>query len=143
MNKPKTHDNRSVQEFLFAFAGWSDLHSHVPSADDIVTGALELKTAGDSSTRTLSRRRLFHILRQCSQIDVESVGAATGDRLAYTTLASYAARARVASKALERFIAGRPRKGTVPTLRQEQQMLDAPFHEELRAQGLLSPESNF
>jgi hypothetical protein len=46
-------------------------------------------------------------------------------------MTNYAATARVASKALERFIDGLPKAITKTTTKQEQQALDAPYMAEL------------
>jgi hypothetical protein len=135
-NKPKTLDNRAVQDFLEGFLRASDLVKEHPRADDIFTGALEAKTAGDSSTRTLSRRTLFTVLQLCPTIDTASVEKATGGRYAAATVSRYTAVARVASKALERFVATLPPTVGAPGILKSREELDAPHLDDLRACGL-------
>ena len=65
---------------------------------------------------------------------------ATHGRYAYSTLAEYAAIARVASKAIEGYLATLPPlPADAKTLRQCQQELDAPYAAELRVLGLMQP----
>jgi hypothetical protein len=135
---PKVHDNIRVMSMLQPFVTTGELCRTHPAAEDIFSGSLELKTAGDTSTRSLSRRTLFHILQHCPTISVASIASATLGRYAYCTLASYAAAARVASKALAKYIDRlSSTKMPTPTLMQERQALDAPYDVELRALGLL------
>lgn len=131
------HDNLPIHEFLFGFYSVGELCAHFPQVDHILTGVLELKTAGDTSVRTLSRSTLFHILQWCPTIDVASINTATNGRYAYNTVAGYAATARVASKALRRFIEELPPTASRMTIKEAQQSVDAPHHEELRTLGLL------
>jgi len=102
--------------------------------DDIFSGILALKTAANTATRSLSRQTLFQILQHCETIDVASVNAATGGRYAYSTVASYAAVARVASKAIGSFIHRLPEvePPRLP-LGHERRNLDAPYRRELSA----------
>jgi hypothetical protein len=137
MNKPKTHDNTTVKDFLANYIHAGDLCEHHPRADDIFTGVLESKTEGISSTRTLSRKVLFQILQWCPVIDVDSINAVTRKQYAYRSMTSYAATARVASKALERFIGSLPSTPQKMTLRQAREELDAPYMAELRELGLV------
>jgi hypothetical protein len=136
MNTPKTHMNMTVKAFLADYFHAGDLCAEFPQVDDIFSGALELKTHGDSATRSLSRQVLFHVLQWCPVIDVESINEATNQQYAYRTLLAYAAVARVVSKALERFIATLPGVADETTTRQEQIALDAPHMAELSALGL-------
>ena len=127
-NTPKTHDNATVQDFLDGFYSAGELCIHHPEIDDIFSGVLELKTAGDTATRSLSRQALFHILQWCSAIDVASINEATSGRYAYRSLAGYAAVARVASKAIERYIGRMPTAVRQRlTIGQEQALIDAPY----------------
>ena len=136
MNIPKTHNNATVQSFVGDYYRASELRDGFPQIDDIFCGVLELKTAGNSSTRSLSRQVLFHILQWCPVLDVESINRATNQQYAYSTLASYTAVARVASKAIARFLEAHPKTRRETTVRQEQQALDAPYLAELEALGL-------
>lgn len=125
------HNNLTVQNFLSDYFHAGDLCEQFHPIDDIFSGVLELKTSGNTATRSLSRQVLFHILQSCQVIDVESINEATNGQYAYSTLASYAATARVTSKALEGFIAGLPKDTATTTTKQEQQALDAPYMVEL------------
>ena len=133
MNTPKKQDNATVKDFLADYFHSADLCEHFPQVDDIFSGVLELKTSGSTSTRSLSRQVLFHILQWCPVIDVASISKATNGQYAYRTMTSYAATARVASKALEQFIDSLPKTPRKMTVRQAQQELDAPYMDELRA----------
>jgi hypothetical protein len=131
------HDNRHVQQFLSTFYSVTELCEHHRRADDIFSGVLELKTAGDTSTRSISRQQLFHILQWCPEITVRAVLEVTRGRLARQTAERYAALARVASNALERFIRRLPEGPGKRTARQSRDALDGPFFAELRATGLM------
>lgn len=137
MNTPKTHNNSTVQAFLSNYYTVTELCDTFFSIDDIVSGVLELKTPGDSSTRTLSRKLLFHILRWCPMIDVASIEKLTRGRYSYNSLAGYATVARVASKAIESFIGSLPKRPQGLTLKQEREAIDAPYRAELEALGLV------
>jgi hypothetical protein len=102
-----------------------------PQIDDIFSGILELMTVGNTSTRSLSRQTLFHILQGCPTIDVASIRKATHGNYAYSSLAGYAAIARVASKAIAGFIARIPEEPRRLTIRQERELIDAPYADEL------------
>ena len=130
-NRQKTLDNRQVKTFLDGFLTPFELCRDYPFVDDILSGVLELKSERNTATRSLSRRTLFTILQQCDTIDVPSLMVATGGRYKYATLAAYAASARVASKAIQRFIGeAAPRDNLADARRQ----LDEPFHALLRGQ---------
>lgn len=140
MSRPaKTHDNAKVHAYLVGILSVTELAEHIPEADDIFTGVLELKTGGCTSTRTLSRKVLFRILQRCPCITVEAVRQATGRQYAQRTLEMYAALARVASKALEGAIARLPEGPLKPTLRDDRKAIDAPYDERLQALGLTWP----
>mgnify|MGYP000885099735 CR=1 FL=1 len=76
-NKPKTRDNGAVSAFLGEFLTAGELIEAHPRTDDIITGVLEARTAGDTADCTLSRRVLFHVLQQCPAISVEHIAAVT------------------------------------------------------------------
>jgi hypothetical protein len=137
VNTPKKHRNDTVKTFLSGYLHVGELCREFPQLDDMFSGVLELKTAGNTSTRALSRQVLFHILQWCPVIDVDSINEATNQHYAYSTVAGYAALARVASKAVEGFIAGRPQGAGMITVRQAQEALDQPFMAELSALGLM------
>lgn len=131
MNKPKTHDNLTVNAYVSRYTNARELCEHHPQIDGLFSGVLALRTEGNSATRALSRRVLFHILQWCTVIDVPSVNEATHHQLAYSTVAAYTATARVASKALERFIQNLPEDAERITTREAQEALDAPYKAEL------------
>ena len=131
------HKNYKVQTFLSNHYHATELCKTFPQIDNIFSGLLELKTSGDTSTRALSRKVLFHILQWCPVIDVASIDRVTHGKYAYNTIAGYATLARVASKALERFIDTIPEGRREMTLKQAQEALDAPHMAELEALGLI------
>ena len=131
------HTNTKTQSFLSNHYTITELCNTYPQIDDIFSGLLELKTSGDTSTRALSRKVLFHILQWCPVIDVASIAQVTHGKYAYNTIAGYATLARAASKALERFIDRLPEGPPEMTLRQAQEALDAPYMAELKALGLV------
>jgi hypothetical protein len=137
MNVPKIHSSHRTQALLDTYSTAAELCEDLPAIDDILSGALELKTAGNTSTRSLSRQTLFLILQRCPTIDVDSINKATHGRYAYRSLASYAAAARVASKAIEGLIRRAGPQATRLNIRQERARLDAPYHAELEALALL------
>ena len=128
---PNVHDNRKVRSFLEGYVSARELCEDYPAIDDILSGALELKTEGDTSTRSLSRQVLFHILQQCPTIDVSSIKAATRVPYAYNTLAAYAAVARVVSKAIERFIDNLADRKAVQSLGRARTAIDRPYADDL------------
>lgn len=130
-NTPKTHNNTRVRAFLAGYVSMQELCEDYPPIDDIISGILELKTEGVTSTRTLSRQVLFHILQQCRTIDLSSVKGTTRVPYAYTTLAAYAALARVASKAVERFTDALAEGKAALSLGRARAALDAPYADEL------------
>jgi hypothetical protein len=138
VNVPKTHDNGRVKRFLDGYLSPSDLCGDYPQVDDIFSGALALRTAGDTSTRSLSRRAVFAILQQCDTIDTASVDRVTKGHYSYQSVAGYAARARVLSKAIEGFIAGLSALDIDDSTKALRQAIDEPYNVELRQLGLLS-----
>lgn len=127
MNAPKSLNNSRVQAIVANYWDAADICRDLPSVDDILSGVLAAKTTGNSRTRPLSRRTLFHILQWCAVIDVAAVREATHGKYAYSTVASYAAAARVASRALERFFAGLPETRLNTGLKESQTTLDASY----------------
>lgn len=135
-NVPKTHDNTSVQRFLDGYYSANDLARDYPEADDILSGVLELKTMGDTSTRSMSRQVLFHVLQWCPAITVASINTATNGSYAYATLARYAALARIASKSLEVFAERLPEAVRRLSIKEARRSLDALYDGDLQEQGL-------
>jgi hypothetical protein len=133
MNKPKSCDNSAVARFLEGYYSAADICEDFPEVDDIFSGVLALRTEGVTSTRALSRQVLFHILRQCETIDVDSVNAATNELYAYRSLAGYAAIARVASKAMGRFVRAVEANCGVVSVAQQRRDIDAPYQVALEA----------
>lgn len=131
------HDNTQVQRFLAGYYCVSELCEDYREVDDIFSGVLELKTQGDTATRSLSRQQLFHILQWCPVITATAVNRATNARHASRTVEKYAALARVASKALEGFLRKLPKGARKVSVKDSRDAVDGPYHEELRALGLL------
>jgi len=127
-NVAKSWDNAKVSDFLDGYFSAGELCRDYPEVDDILSGVLALKTAGDTSTRSLSRQVLFRILQCCPAIDVASIDVMTNGQYSYRSLAGYAAAARVASKALAEF-ADRMRPGEPQALSfgESRKRLDAPY----------------
>lgn len=134
-NRPKTHDNQKVKDFLTPYVQALDVCDDYPAIDDIVSGALALKTEGDTATRSLSRKTLFQVLQQCQSITVESINETTQGKYLYRSLAGYAALARVASEAIGRFI-DRLSPGEL-NHSESRRLTDAPYREELLELGLV------
>jgi hypothetical protein len=103
-NKPKSHDNHRVHAFLSDYYAAAEVCSDYPPIDDIFSGVLAAKTAGNTATRSLSRAVLFHILQRCPLITVAAAALATNNKYATSTIEGYAAAARVASRAIAGFI---------------------------------------
>lgn len=113
MNKPKHLDNRTVSNFLQPYLTCAELIDDHPRMDDVFSGALAAKSAGDSSTRTLSRGTLFHVLRACTDITTAEVERVTHGRYKPSTVAAYAGRARLASLAIARYVERQPPSSSV------------------------------
>lgn len=135
MNKVKTQDNRRVQHFLEGYSSVKEVCKECPRIDDIFSGVLALSTSGDSSTRTLSRKVLFHILTQCHSIDTQAIDLATQRGYADRTLRAYAALARVASRAIHQVRFSTP--CTELSEVEQRVAMDAPYFSELQCLGLL------
>ena len=137
MNTPKTYDNTAVESFLMGYFNAKELCDDFPCADDILTGVLEAKTAGDSSTRSLSRGILFRLLQSCSVVSVEAFAGATRGRYAKRTLQTYTLAARVASRALAGLAQRIETESHPMTIKEARRLIDDPYHEELRERGLI------
>ena len=122
------HDNTKVRDFLFGYFSAGELCREYLAIDDIFSGVLALKSPGDSSTRSLSRQVLFHVLQWCQTIDVASINTVSNGQYAYRTLAGYAATARVASKAIEGFIDRvSPARADALTVSEARRRVDEPY----------------
>jgi hypothetical protein len=130
-NVPKSHDNTRTRDFLTGYLSVHELCEDHPPIDDIFSGVLALRTAGVTSTRSLSRQVLFHILQQCKAINVSSVTASTLVPYAYRTLTAYASLARVASKAIAGFIETLGEGKAELSLGCARAVIDAPYADEL------------
>jgi|GEM_PF-6210702 hypothetical protein len=117
-NATKVHDNRAVKAFLAPLppALREGLEEH-PWLDDILTGAVCLKSPGHRSTRPLKASLVYLLVGLSDVISVETVHEMTAGRYSNQQASRYAAASRVASKA----IAGRMRD-------QEQGRLGAEFN---------------
>jgi hypothetical protein len=131
------HNSTRVQQFLAGYYCASELCEDYREVDDIFSGVLELKTEGDTATRSLSRQQLFHILQWCPVITAAAVNRATNARHASRTVEKYAALARVASKALEGFLQKLPKAARKVSVKDCREAVDGPYHEELKALGLM------
>lgn len=137
MNKPKAYDNGAVQSFINNYYSAGELCRELPLVDDILSGVMSLKTAGNTATRSLSRKTLFHILQTCPVVDVEAISRVTGGRYAYSTVAEYASLARVTSRALAAVIPTLPKRHSGNSSSQARLELDAPYLMELQRLGLV------
>jgi hypothetical protein len=105
-NATKVHDNRSVMEFLAPLPPTlREGLAERPWLDDILTGAVSLKSPGQKSTRPLKASLVYLLVGLSDVISVEAVHEMTGGRYSNQQASRYAAAARVVSKA----IAGRMR----------------------------------
>jgi hypothetical protein len=138
VNKPKALCNAKACAFLSDYANVSELCRDHPQVDDLFSGVLALKTAGNTATRSLSRCTLFQILQRCPVITVAAAIVATNNRYASSTIEGYAAAARVASRAITSFMTRFP-DGRSPraAIKQAQELMDAAYHSELAALGLM------
>ncbi|XHS78114.1 hypothetical protein ACFJGW_20690 [Burkholderiaceae bacterium UC74_6] len=103
-----------------------------PWLDCILSGVLALQTAGDTATRSLSRRVLFNILQHCEVISTRAVAELLRGRYAGRTVERYASAARVASKAIERRLESGVPISTAGSLEARRE-LDAPYQASLEA----------
>jgi hypothetical protein len=97
-------DNAAVRQFVASFWKSSEMTGTYPATDDILSGALALKTEGDTATRSLSRTVLFYILGSVDSISVREVQALLRNRYSERTAQRYAEAARVASRALSAYL---------------------------------------
>lgn len=114
---PTQHDNQIVLEFVQDFFFVSDLCCAFPEIDDIFSGVLAAKTRGDTSTRSLSRKFIFHILQHIPVINIAEVTVLASGRYAKSTVSAYALASRVVSRAIQNLISSlpdRPRDMTTP-----------------------------
>lgn len=105
-NATKTLDNREVKEYLSppSFL-WVAFEDH-PWLEDILAGAVWLKSAGDTSTRPLRKALVYQVLSLCDDITTEAVQDITGGLHSPQHAALYAAAARVSSRAALAHIRG-------------------------------------
>jgi hypothetical protein len=94
----KTLDNRIVRAWLRSYWDLQDFCSTNPRAEDVLAGAVSLRTQGDTG-RGLSRKRLFHVL--CSLDDITTAGTAAVLSCPKPTAEVYTRAARVACCLLE------------------------------------------
>jgi hypothetical protein len=100
MKTPTTHDNTAVSQFLTGYTTLEELRQDYQEVDDILAGALALRTEGCNSTWSLAPSLLLAILAHCPVISVAAVQRLTGGSKAERTCRAYAQLARVASRAL-------------------------------------------
>ncbi len=141
-------DNARAGTFLSSFLTLREVAELHPSIDDVFVGVSQLQTAGQASTRPLSRRKLFRILSHCEHITVAAVAELLELEANARTAQRYAGHARVASMMVTRLLDQRPwmeqatnfqtpngaHRQSLAAARAE---LDAPYFAELRAAGLM------
>ncbi|RYZ13874.1 MAG: hypothetical protein EOO70_08190, partial [Myxococcaceae bacterium] len=112
-------DNQRVQTFLSEFLTASELIEAHPIMDDVLTGAVLLETEGEKHARPLSKGRVFRVLRACEVIDTAAVAnvLSTGFKAisGKSTIARYAAAARVCANAIGVLLATNPAWETMKT----------------------------
>lgn len=119
------HDNRRVQRFCRKFNSVFEMLEEFPELDDVLTGIAHLQSAAQGSTRSLSRRMLFRVLRECEDIAAANVGTALGRDYSRTAVGRYTLHARVASKFLARLLELHPDwECSAGTLRTDRDDLD-------------------
>lgn len=134
---PIKQDNRRIQRFVRSYLSAHDLCEHFPRLDDVFEGVVHLQTQGEGHTRPLSRGKLFRVLQGCSVIGTVGVGEVLQGS-ATSTIARYAAAARATARAIDRLLDAHPGwEVEVDQRAVEQHAVDAPYHAELRALGLL------
>jgi len=102
------HDNSRVQELMVNFDFISNLAEVLPRLDDVLTGMTHLQTEGQASTRPLSKKKLFRVLRSCPVISTAEVALSIGRSYSRATVARYALHARAASKVVEHLLHHNP-----------------------------------
>jgi hypothetical protein len=107
------HDNSRVRTFLRAFDSATDIRESLPDLDDALIGVLCLQPEGQASTRSLSMKRLLHVLQHCKTISTEAVETALGPAYSLTQVKRYTLAARVASKVVEHNLNQRPAWNTL------------------------------
>lgn len=129
---PLSHDNQAVFAFLRHYDYLSDLTDDYPKVESILTGAAWLQSEGQASTRPLSRRDLFQVLRHCPVITTQGVQVVLKDDLSPTQANRYFMAARVASKGLRDLLEKSPEMlEHICTLKASREALDAPYFQEL------------
>lgn len=109
---PMHHDNSRVQSFLRKFVTTKELLTVFPRLDDVLIGAGWLQTVGEAHERPLSKGKLIQVLRGCEVIETQAVTSVLAARQysppGKSTVARYAAAARVASKSIDRLLDEHP-----------------------------------
>lgn len=125
---PKAHDNRRVAAFVSHYPTAFDLGQDRPALDDVLTGAAHLQSAGQGSTRPLSRLKLFMVLQHCQTISTGAVSGVLGGECCRSQADRYAAAARVASRAIVCHLERRPEwEGEAATLATSRAEIDGPY----------------
>lgn len=103
MSRPLTcHSNQTVKDILEHFVDIYELEGQFAAIESILCGASHLKTEGDTATRPrVKTGLLFRILQALPTISTGAVQAFMGPAAGDSTVWSYAAAARVASKGIE------------------------------------------
>lgn len=132
------HDNSRVQTFVNCFHDVYDLGEAMPRLADAITGIVHLQTEGQASTRPLSKAMLFRVLAGCQTIDTASATVALCREYSPAAVARYTAAARVASKAIDRFLDTHPAWEPIAIqIKESREEIDRPYAQELEALGLM------
>lgn len=137
-----SHDNQNVYAFLGHYDFFSDLKDDFPEVESILTGISWLQSEGQASTRPLSRRELFQVLRQCPVITTERVKWVLKD-LSQPQVNRYFMASRVASNALRDLLERSPKMMEyTSSLKTSREALDATYLEELEglSKSIFSPD---
>lgn len=135
---PRAHDNARVSAFMGSYLEVGELLECWPRMDDILTGVAHLQSEGQGSTRPMSKRLLFRVLRSCPLISTQAAAVALGLRYSLTSAKRYAASAVVASRAVLALLVADPRYEAAGGLAADREALDAPYRHDLRAVGLVA-----
>ena len=103
MSRPPTsHSNQTVKDILEHFVDIYELEGQFAAIESILCGASHLKTEGDTATRPRVKiGLLFRLLQALPTISTDAVKVFLGSAAGDSTVWSYAAAARVASKGIE------------------------------------------
>lgn len=135
-----SHDNQTVYAFLKHYDLFSDLKDDYPQVESILTGASWLQSEGQFSTRPLSRRELFQVLRHCPVITTKGIKVVLKVKLNSSQVHRYFMASRVASNGLRNLLERFPEMMEyTSSLKTSREALDALYFEELEALASAHP----